>query len=112
MAVQWGYIGVYPDKDNIRIYGRNEASEYLFGKKYGGLLFCGTCGVPMYGSLYGPPQHVLDAVPEERKERVMQLVRNNLRLQPACVRALDEVDLKTLKIQRTDCGTDGYQLPP
>jgi hypothetical protein len=66
----------------------------------------------MYGSIYGPPQHVLDAIPRERKERVMALVRKNLRLQPASVRGLDEVDLKDLIISRSDCGTDGYMLPP
>jgi hypothetical protein len=39
-------------------------------------------------------------------------VRKNIRLQPAYVRVLDDVDLKTLNIERTDCGTEVYVLPP
>jgi len=54
---------------------------------------------------------VFDSLPPERKERVMAVYWKNMALQPLNVRALDDVDLEFLKVERTDEGTEGYTLP-
>lgn len=41
----------------------------------------------------------------------MAVYWKNMALQPVNVRVLDGVDLKLLKIERTDDGTEGYVLP-
>lgn len=56
-------------------------------------------------NVHGPPQEVIDRLPEERKA----MVAKNLDLKPVNVRALDGVDLSLLKIVRSDEGTEGYE---
>jgi len=72
---------------------------------------CKTCGVLVFNNVYGPPISVFDSLPPERKERVMAVYWKNMALQPLNVRALDDVDLEFLKVERTDEGTEGYTLP-
>lgn len=79
--------------------------EYQYGRKFMGFPFCSTCGVHVYMVVYGPPQQVVDRLPEDKKE----FVRKNLDLQPVNVRVLNGVDLGTLDIKRSDNGTDGYE---
>jgi hypothetical protein len=70
-----------------------------------GFPFCSTCGVHVYMVVYGPPQHIVDRLPEDKKE----FVRKNLHLQPVNIRVLDGVDLGTSNIKRSDIGTEGYE---
>lgn len=64
----------------------------------------------MYNNVYGPPASVFDRLPPERKEVVLAAYWKNLDLRPLNVRALDDVDIWALKIQREDEGTEGYEL--
>ncbi|KAK0710673.1 Mss4-like protein [Lasiosphaeris hirsuta] len=107
-----GYIGVYPNKDQVRIHGGERTFEYKYGKKFSGTLHCNICGVTVFNNVYGPPLSVFDAVPPERKERVMAVYWKNVMLQPLNVRALDGIDRGTLWIERSDEGTEGYVLDP
>lgn len=56
-------------------------------------------------NVYGPPQSVIDRLPEEKKE----VVKKNLDVKPVNIRVLEGVDVKYLKIERLDEGTDGYE---
>ncbi|KAK3356729.1 Mss4-like protein [Lasiosphaeria hispida] len=105
-------IGVYPNKDQVRIHGREHTFEYKYGKKFSGTTHCKTCGVTVFSNVYGPPLSVLEAAPPERKERVMAAYWRNMMLQPLNVRALDGVGRDTLHIERSDEGTEGYVLDP
>ena len=67
--------------------------------------FCRTCGVHVYMNVYGPPQQVVDQLPEEKKA----MVRKNLDMAPVNVRVLDGIQLDALPVARTDEGTEGYE---
>jgi hypothetical protein len=54
---------------------------------------------------------VFDSLPPERKERVLAIYWKNMAMQPLNVRALDNVDIDSLRVSRTDEGTEGYTLP-
>lgn len=66
----------------------------------------------VFSNVYGPPLSVFDSVPADRKEAVMAKYWESMALQPVNVRALDGVDLKTLRPMtvRSDEGTEGYVL--
>jgi hypothetical protein len=108
---QNAYIGVYPTKDQVRIHGREHTGEYLYGRKFNGAAHCKTCGVLVFNNVYGPPIRVFDSLPPERKEKALAIYRKNMAMQPLNVRALDDVDILSLKVERTDEGTEGYSLP-
>ena len=108
--MQNAYIGVYPTKDQVRIHGRENAFEYLYGRKFNGAVHCKTCGVMVFKNVYGPPISVFDSLPPERKEAVLAIYWKNMAMQPLNVRALDDIDLVSLEIKRTDEGTEGYVL--
>ncbi|KAK0654753.1 hypothetical protein B0T16DRAFT_395629 [Cercophora newfieldiana] len=102
------YIGIYPTKDQVRIHGREETFEYLYGRRFNGAVHCKTCGVLVFNNVYGPPISVFDRLPPERREVVLAVYWKNMAMQPLNVRALDGVDLESLPVQRSDEGTAGY----
>lgn len=67
--------------------------------------FCKICGVHVVMDVHGPPQHVVDRFPEDKKK----MVRRKLDLKPVNVRVLDGVELSLLEIKRSDQGTNGYE---
>jgi hypothetical protein len=54
----------------------------------------------------GPPQEVVDRLPESKKEYVRKL----LEIQPVNVRTLDGVEWEEIQVKREDEGTEGYEL--
>jgi hypothetical protein len=64
----------------------------------------------VFSNVHGPPISVFDGLPPERKEKALKVYHQNMRLQPLNARAMEGVDLSSLEIKRTDCGTDGYEL--
>lgn len=108
------YIGTYPTKDNVRIYGRDRVFEYLTGGKFTGSTFCKTCGVHVFSNVYGPPISVFDKLPPERKEKALAVYHKNMAMQPLNVRTIEGVDLDKLRplTKREDEGTEGYELTP
>ena len=107
---QNAYIGIYPTKSQVRIHGSDNTFEYLYGTKFNGAAHCKTCGVLVFNNVYGPPISVFDRLPLERKEQVLAVYWKNLAMRPLNVRALDYVDIGSLEVQRTDEGTEGYEL--
>jgi hypothetical protein len=99
-------VGVYPDKSQVSIVGRENTTVYRFGRKFNGYPFCKTCGVSCFGNLYGPSQDVVYRLPEAKKE----FVRKQLRIQPVNIRTLDGVDWDGITINKSDEGTEGYVL--
>jgi hypothetical protein len=106
------YIGVYPTKDQVKIYGREDTIEYLYGRKFNGTSYCKTCGITVFSNVYGPPLTTFDKLPHERKERAMAVYWKNMALQPLNARTIDGLDIGSLEIKRVDEGTEGYVLPP
>lgn len=104
------YIGSYEPKDDVRIHGKENTFEYLWNAKLGGPAMCKTCGVHMFGNLYGPPISAFDKLPAERLPIVIEIYAKNMNMQPICVRVMDDIDMSTLKIDYDDCGTEGYKL--
>lgn len=88
--------------------------EYARGNKWTAYAFCGTCGVSMFVNNYGPPEGAsfFDRVPAERRDFVLSVYRKNMNSAPVQVRSLETVDLKSLKVQRKNTGTEGYVLDP
>lgn len=107
---QTAYVGVYPKRDQVRIVGREHTFEYIHGRRFGGAAHCKNCGVHIFGNIYGPDPAVFDKLPPERREIALQVYHKNMALQPVNVRAIEGLDLKSMHIERTDCGTDGYVL--
>ncbi|EPE10835.1 glutathione-dependent formaldehyde-activating enzyme [Ophiostoma piceae UAMH 11346] len=99
------WIGVYPSKAQVALSGTDNVQDYRFGRRFMGHPFCKTCGVHVYMNVYGPPQQVIDRLPEEKKE----MIRKNLDMAPVNVRVLDGIQLDGLTVARTDEGTDGYE---
>lgn len=64
----------------------------------------------MFNNVYGPPVSVFDRLPPERREVVLAAYHQNLAMRPLNVRALDDVDVESLKVHREDEGTEGYNL--
>jgi hypothetical protein len=89
------------------ITGKENTTEYQFGRKFNGSPFCKTCGVHAFQNLYGPPKEVIDSLPEEKKA----FVRKKLAIRPLNIRVLDGLDLATVHINRSNEGTEGYSLP-
>lgn len=96
----------------MRIHGREHGFEYLSGRKFAGSVACRTCGVSIFSNIYGPPISVFDKLPPERKEIVLAIYHKNMEMVPLNVRAMEGVDLDSLQIDRTDEGTEGYELDP
>ncbi|KAI1109897.1 Mss4-like protein [Nemania sp. NC0429] len=105
-----GYIGVYPTNDEVILHGKENTSEYLYGRKYTGVAFCKTCGVHVFSVVHGPPLTILDTIPAGQHEHFMSVYRKSVNLQPLNIRSMEEVDLASLHITRTDEGTEGYAL--
>ncbi|KAH0600846.1 hypothetical protein MHUMG1_01845 [Metarhizium humberi] len=110
-CIRKAYIGVYPNKDQVRIHGKEYTKAYMYGKKYGADHFCATCGVFVFATVIGPPLSVFDNVPPERKEFVMSVYRKNINLLPLNMRCVEGLDIASLKIDKTDYGAEDYELP-
>ncbi|KAL7941463.1 hypothetical protein V8C42DRAFT_334635 [Trichoderma barbatum] len=113
-CVRIAYIGIYPTKDNVRIYGRDRVFEYLTGGKFTGSTYCKVCGVHVFSNIYGPPTSVFDKLPPERKERALAMYHKNMSMQPLNVRAIEGRTVNSLLslIKREDEGAEGYELAP
>ncbi|KAK3373080.1 glutathione-dependent formaldehyde-activating enzyme [Lasiosphaeria ovina] len=109
-CVRNAFVGVYPNKDQVRLYGKEHTFEYQYGRKYIGLVYCKACGVNVYNTVYGPPLSIFDSVPPERKEHVMAVYRKNLAVQPLNVRTIENLDLASVRVEKSDEGTEGYVL--
>ncbi|KAF4871689.1 Centromere protein V [Colletotrichum siamense] len=106
ICIRNGAIGVYPHKSQVTIVRKERTQEYQFGRRFNGAPFCRTCGVHCFGNLYGPPQSIVDRLPDAKKE----FVRKQLEIQPLNVRVLNEVDWEELEIKWANEGTEGYAL--
>ncbi|KAL7800335.1 hypothetical protein V8C37DRAFT_364924 [Trichoderma ceciliae] len=113
-CVRMAYIGIYPNKDTVRIFGRDRVFEYLTGGKFTGTTYCKTCGVHIFSNIYGPPKSIFDKLPPEKKDQALTVYHKNMSMQPLNVRAMDNVNLNALRplIKREDEGTEGYELDP
>ncbi|KXJ86424.1 glutathione-dependent formaldehyde-activating enzyme [Microdochium bolleyi] len=109
-CVRNAYIGVQPTKEQVAISGRGNTFEYRYGQKFTGLSHCITCGVLVYKTVYGPPITIFDRLPAEMRERALAVYYRNMSLQPLNVRTLDGIDTASLRIERNDEGTEGYEL--
>jgi len=90
----------------VSIAGKENTKDYVFGRKFNGIPFCKTCGGHVYGILYGPPQAVVDRLPEAKRE----FVKKQLEVQPVNLRVMEGVEWSDLVINSTDEGTEGYVL--
>ena len=105
-TAQHAFIGIYPNKSQVTILGREKTKDYTFGRKFNGHPFCKGCGVHLYMNLYGPPKEVVNNLPGEKKE----VVRKMLEIQPINVRALEKLVWTDIKVLRSDEGAEGYVL--
>ncbi|KAJ4387452.1 hypothetical protein N0V93_008044 [Gnomoniopsis smithogilvyi] len=106
ICVRRAATSIYPDKDQVLLCGRDNTTTYAFGRKFNQTPFCKTCGVAIYGVAVGPPQSIVDKLPEEKQKFVEQ----QRRIQPLYVRAMNGVDWDNIKVQRNDEGTEGYTV--
>ncbi|KAH8668853.1 hypothetical protein BX600DRAFT_460827 [Xylariales sp. PMI_506] len=116
LCVRDGYIGVYPNKSQVRLHGvdPSQTFEYQTGRKFGGNVHCQVCGVFVFSNVYGPPISIFDRLPPERRERALAVYHANIQLKPLNVRSAEVADLAgfvaALEVKREDEGTDGYVL--
>lgn len=103
---QTGAVQIYPHYSQVSIIGKENSKDYTFGRAFNGTPFCKTCGSHVYTNLYGPPQHVVDRLPDAKKE----FVRKQCEVQPINLRILDGVEWDELNVRRSDEGTEGYIL--
>ncbi|KAG8166801.1 hypothetical protein KVR01_002490 [Diaporthe batatas] len=110
------YIGVYPTKDQVQIYGREKGWEYsglraeLGSLKMGSVTHCRRCGVHVFTDIWGPPITIFDKLPPERKAHALEVYHKNISLLPLNVRAVEGFKLlsESLTIKRSDEGAEGY----
>lgn len=105
--MQRAAISIYPDKDQVILAGKENTTTYAFGQKFNQTPFCKICGVACYGVTVGPPQALVDKLPEN-KQNFVELQR---RIQPLYVRAMNGVEWDKIRVERSDEGTDGYGIP-
>lgn len=72
--------------------------------------FCPTCGVHLFMDVRGPPREVIDKIPAERKAELVAMVVKNLSTASINVRCFPEINIADLSVERTDEGTEGYEL--
>ena len=101
---------MHPAKNQVRIDGKEHTQDYLLGRGWSGAPFCKTCGVHVFGNVYGPPQDFIDNVPEDKRDIFMTMVRKNTSLQSLNVRTFDNIDLTKIVVKQDDVGTEGYAL--
>lgn len=99
-------MSIYPDRDQVILLGKDNTTTYAFGRKFNHAPFCKTCGVACYAVAIGPPQAAVDEMPENMRD----FVEKQRRIQPLYVRALNGVEWDDIKIERSDEGTDGYEV--
>lgn len=99
-------ISIYPDRDQVTLIGKENTTTYAFGRKFNQAPFCKTCGVACYGVPVGPPQDVVNNLPDDKKEFVEKLRR----VQPLYVRAMDAVEWDEIHVEQSGEGTEGYEL--
>ncbi|XP_044716974.1 glutathione-dependent formaldehyde-activating gfa [Hirsutella rhossiliensis] len=119
LCVRNAYIGVYPTKDQARVHGREHSFEYYgikaesTGRRWSSTVYCQTCGVFTLSVIYGPPINVFDKLAPERKAHALEVYYKNINLLPLNVRALKGFQTrlfpKSIDIQRSDEGTEGYK---
>ncbi|KAL0944722.1 glutathione-dependent formaldehyde-activating gfa [Colletotrichum truncatum] len=106
ICVRNGFIGVYPHQSQVTLVGKENTQDYRFGRRFNGSPFCKTCGVHCFSNLYGPPQAIIDRLPDEKKK----FVRRQLEIQPVNVGVLEDVEWDKLNLQWANEGTEGYVL--
>ncbi|SMQ51059.1 unnamed protein product [Zymoseptoria tritici ST99CH_3D1] len=99
------WVGAYPSKSQVVLTGTENTQDYSFDRKFNGFPFCKTCGIHVYQHLYGPPQAIIECMPEDRQQAVRQM----LDIQPVNVRVLDNFVLSNHNVAREDEGTEGYE---
>ncbi|ROV88746.1 hypothetical protein VMCG_10077 [Cytospora schulzeri] len=107
ICVRRAAISIYPDRDQVTILGQDNTTMYAFGRKFNHGHFCSTCGVSCYGVPVGPPQEVVDKLPEDKKA----YVEETRRVRQLSVRAMNGVEWDEITINRSDEGTEGYVVP-
>lgn len=111
---QNAYIGVYPTKDKVTVYGKEHSFEYYgikaeaTGRKWSSTVYCKTCGVFVFSAIYGPPISIFDKLAPDRKAHALDIYYKNISLLPLNVRALKGAS-SFIGIQRSDDGTAGYE---
>ncbi|KAB5582894.1 hypothetical protein GE09DRAFT_1278227 [Coniochaeta sp. 2T2.1] len=98
------WVGIYPRLSEVKVTGTEHLTDYRFGRKFMGHPFCRVCGVHVVTNAHGPPQDVVDQLPDGRRE----MVRKKLDVKPVNVMVLEGVDLSLMEVERTDEGTEGY----
>ncbi|KAH8657660.1 glutathione-dependent formaldehyde-activating enzyme [Xylariales sp. PMI_506] len=97
-CVRGAYIGVYPNRENVRIYGREHGREYyglraeLTDRKWGSAVSCKTCGIHVFTNIWGPPLSTFDKVRPERKALVLEVYYKNIKLLPLNVRSMEDFE--------------------
>lgn len=107
ICVRRAAISIYPDRDQVSLFGEENTTMYAFGRKFNQNYFCTNCGVACYGLPVGPPKEVVDRLPDDKKA----LVERTRRIRQLCVRAMNGVEWDEIKIGRSDEGTEGYVVP-
>lgn len=107
ICVRRAAISIYPDRDQVFLFGEDNTTMYAFGRKFNQNYFCTNCGVACYGLPVGPPQEVVDRMPEDKKA----FVEKQRRIRQLSVRAMNGVEWGEIKIDRSDEGTEGYVVP-
>ncbi|PWY79685.1 hypothetical protein BO70DRAFT_429881 [Aspergillus heteromorphus CBS 117.55] len=97
---------IYPTTPQVLITGTENATEYLFGRKFTGHRFCARCGVQVYMHLHGPPKALVVKLPAEKQE----MIRRNLEIVPVRVNVLDGVEWGEVKVERSDEGTGVWMV--
>lgn len=77
---------------------------YQFGRKFLEHVFCGTCGVPVFIRVLGPPVEVIAKMPDHAKAHAAEMVK----IMPVNLHILDGVEWDTLNVTKTQ----GKDQPP
>jgi hypothetical protein len=94
-----GYAWIYPTREQVVLSG-DEANigEYAFQHKVGAKTFCKTCGVNMTNRMRKFSDEELGALPEE----IRGFIEGAWKMHPVNARALHGVDVKKLKVGRSE----------
>ena len=101
---QNGNASLYPTQSYVHITGAENTTMYRFAKGWVGHPFCKTCGVQVYMKVFGPE------VKESWSDEMRTMVAAKCRIVPVRVAVLEGVERGSLKVERSDEGTEGYVI--
>lgn len=93
-----GSTWFYPKTDQVKVEGKDNLTNYLFGTKLFGKHFCKTCGIVLYNRIIPITEEEISQMPEGQAN----FVRGSLNMMPVNLRVINGLNVKDLNVTQFD----------